>query len=149
MTNQADRQPFCSIVVPTRDRPEFLRYCLLSLRQQTFLDFEVIVSDNYVSTPAKDVFDEIADSRFRYVTPENPLSMPDNWEFGVSLAAGKYVGVLIDKTVLIPSALQFAQDSVAEKPAQIVSWWNDGYNPFDEASGYDKGSYVPSSIPVP
>lgn len=29
-------RPFVSVVVPTRNRPEFLRYCLESLTLQTF-----------------------------------------------------------------------------------------------------------------
>lgn len=143
----ATRTPFVSVVVPTRNRPELLRYCLESLALQTFSDFEVIVSDNHTGNPCKHVFDQFADKRFKYVTPESPLAMHDNWEFACSFAAGEYVAVLIDKTVLYPSALQVMCATLERKPAEIVSWWNEGYNPIDEDHGYDKGTYAPRCEP--
>jgi len=73
------KTPFVSVAVPTRDRPDVLRFCLKSLTLQTFGDFEVIVSDNYIEKSCKDVFDEFADARSRYVRPPSPLSMHDNW----------------------------------------------------------------------
>jgi hypothetical protein len=140
-----DRQnPFVSVVVPTRNRPRLLRYCLESLKEQSFTHFEVIVSDNHTGTPCKDVFDEFADDRFRYVKPSSPFgAMHDSWEFACSFATGKYVAVLIDKTILRPSALQIMYTTLQENPAEIVSWWNDSYVPFDESRGYDRGRYVP------
>jgi len=134
--------PFASVVVPTRDRPELVRYCLESLKLQTFDDFEVIVSDNFDKRPCKEVFDKIADSRFRYLTPSSQLAMSDNWEFACKNATGKYVAVLIDKTVLRPTALEAMWEAVTRQPAEIVSWWNENYVPSDEDSGYDKGTYL-------
>lgn len=143
----AKRTPFVSIVVPTRNRPDLLRYCLESLVLQTFSDFEVIVSDNHTGKPCKDVFDQFADGRFKYVTPPSPLAMHDNWEFACSFATGEYVAVLIDKTILRLSALQVMCATMERNPAEIVSWWNEGYVPVDEDRGYDKGRYLPSFKP--
>lgn len=100
------RRPFVSVVIPTRDRRTFLQYCLQSLRLQSFADFEVIVSDNFLRRSSKRVFDQLADSRVSYVKPKLPLSMCDNWEHGCEFATGEYVTVLIDKTILRPSALE-------------------------------------------
>lgn len=135
--------PFVSVLVPTRNRPELLRYCLESLVLQTFGDFEVIVADNPTPNgrPAKAVFDQWADGRFRYVTPPAPLAMHDNWEFAASLARGEYLAVLIDKTVLRPSALQVMYWTLGTHPAEIVSWWAEGYLPADEQQGYDRGLF--------
>jgi cob(I)alamin adenosyltransferase len=139
-------QPFVSIVVPTRDRPELLRYCLRSLVDQEFSDFEVIVSDNFKKTPARQVFDEIADPRFTYVTPPRSLAMHDNWEFAAEQAGGTYVAVLIDKTVLRPSALYTMHRVLSSMPAELVSWWNEGYNPVAR-TGYECGEYGPAFRP--
>ena len=38
--------PFFSIVMPTRNRANLLKYALRSALQQTFQDYEVVVSDN-------------------------------------------------------------------------------------------------------
>lgn len=136
-------KPFISIVVPTRDRPHLLRHALRSLRTQPFEDFEVIVCDNSVKGSSREVFDSYADSRFRYIKPSTPLSMPDNWELGVNLAEGKYVGVLIDKTFLDDQALSIAALVLNNLPVDILSWGNADFLPDDETfkSG-DSGKYV-------
>jgi hypothetical protein len=140
-------KPFFSILVPTRDRPETIRYCLESLKLQSFTNFEVVVCDNSVARPCRDVFDRVADARFRYVKPPAPLSMPDNWEYASQFAAGEYVGVLIDKTVLMPSALQAAAEAVRGARADLISWWNDNYVLTNEAAGYDVGAFYPAARP--
>jgi hypothetical protein len=143
------RPPLFSLLVPTRDRPELVRYCLESLKRQTCPDFEVVVSDNAAARPCRAEFDRIADARFRYVAPPSPLSMPDNWEFVSQFATGRYVGVLIDKTVLMPSALASVAELLRSRPAELVSWWNDGYYPKDETAGYDVGAFYSAGQPRP
>lgn len=137
--------PFFSFLVPTRDRPEIVGYALESLRRQTFRDFEVVVSDNFTIRSCKDVYEQIADERFRYVTPSSPLSMDENWEYALRHARGEYVGVLIDKTVLLPSTLQAVSQAVQRTPAEIVSWWNENYYLTNEKAGYELGAYNPTS----
>jgi Glycosyl transferase family 2 len=138
--------PRFSLVVPTRDRPDLLDLCLESIASQTFGDFEVIVSDNPTQTPAKDVFDKWADERWRYVSPDGPLPMHENFERGCAETSGDYVGVVIDKTVLQPSALEFVDQALADRTGiDIVTWWNDGYNPVDEDSSVRTGRFLPSA----
>src|SRR5256886_916627 len=100
--------PRFSVVVPTRDRPDLLEFCLESLASQTFDDFEVIVSDNAVTAPARDVFARWAHCGWRYLRPESPLPMHENFEVGCAQAKGDLVAVVIDKTALHPSALELA-----------------------------------------
>ena len=137
------RIPFFSVVIPTRNRPELIQYCLESLVLQTFGDFEVIVSDNHTGKPCKTVFDKFADERFKYVNPPSPLTMHENWEFACSFAMGEYMTVLIDKTILRPLALQIVNTTLNKMPAEMVSWWNENYYLMDESHGYDKGEYKP------
>lgn len=139
--------PFISVVVPTRNRPEFVSYCLQSLRMQTYPDFEVIVCDNHTGRPCKHVFDQYCDERFRYVNPPTPLPMHDNWEYACELARGEYLMVLIDKTALHPSALAMLQRSIERQSAEIVSWWNESYYLSDENMSLAMGRYAPGFIP--
>lgn len=138
-----------SIVVPTRDRPDLLEFCLESLAEQTFPDVEVVVSDNPLRTPSREVFDRCARPGWRYLRPEQPLSMHDNFELGCDEASGDYVSVLIDKTVLHPSALELAARTLEREPdVDIVTWWNDGYNPVDEARDARPGRFLASATVV-
>jgi hypothetical protein len=139
--------PFASIVIPTRNRPEFVRSALESLRSQTFEDFEVIVSDNHTGLPCRDVFDEFEDARFRYVTPHSPIPMHDNWEMACGLARGEFVGVVIDKTILKPSALQTLYDCAQSFSADLVSWRADSFVPEVPNSASSQGLYYSWSQP--
>jgi glycosyltransferase involved in cell wall biosynthesis len=114
--------PLFSVVIPTRDRPNYVQYALQSLLLQSFSDFEVIVSDNFTAKSCKAVFDKYSDFRFRYLIPPRPMSMHENWEYAVSHARGEYVAVLIDKTVLRPFALQKTAETIRTHPAEVYSW---------------------------
>jgi hypothetical protein len=141
--------PRFSVVVPTRDRPDFLDFCLEGLASQTFADVEVIVTDNATQRSARDVFDRWAGSGWRYVTPERPLPMHENFERGCAEASGDYVAVVIDKTVLHPSALDVANRALAAVPAaEIVTWWNEGYDPVDETNELARGRFQPAAAVV-
>lgn len=136
--------PLISIVVPTRDRPNYIKYALQSMAMQSYQNFEVIVCDNYTHSSSKKVFDRYADSRFTYVSPPSPLNMSDNWEYAVSLAKGDFVGVLIDKTVLRPFALDVLAGVIRAKPADAYCWRAEAYYLTNENFGSTgAGYYVP------
>jgi hypothetical protein len=138
-----------SVVVPTRDRPDLLEFCLEGLAAQTFGDLEVVVSDNPTSLPARDVFNRWSRPGWRYVRSERPLPMHENFERGCAEATGEYVAVLIDKTVLHPSALELANRALVVDPADIVTWWNEGYDPADEPHELGRGRFRPTARIVP
>jgi hypothetical protein len=136
--------PRFSVVVPTRDRPDLLEFCLGSLAEQTYDDVEVIVSDNPVQLPARDVFDRFCGDGWRYIRPEEPVAMHDNFERGCDAASGDFVALLIDKTVLHPSALSFAARVLEhESDVDLLTWRNDGYDPLDEAEDPRPGRLLP------
>jgi glycosyltransferase involved in cell wall biosynthesis len=133
--------PTVSVVLPTRDRPAFVRQALGSLVAQAFTDFEVVVADNPVRDPCKAAVDELGDERVRYIRPERPLSMHDNWESGCAATTGDYVGVVIDKTVWLPSTLSHALALLEESSASVISWWSSSFAPHDVRASLTKGRY--------
>ena len=141
--------PRFSVVVPTRDRPDLLAFCLQGLAEQTFGDVEVIVADNPVSAPAREVFDCWSREGWRYVNTGEQLAMHDNFELACAEATGELVAVVIDKTVMHPSALGLADRALAGRPeVDIVTWWNDGYDPIDEEHEPGRGRFLPGAEPV-
>ncbi len=128
--------PLISIIIATRDRPHFAALGLEGLKKQSFRDFEVIVSDNALRrpfVPNPELFDGI---RFRYVRPPRPVWMADHWEFAVTLARGRYVGVLGDKSVLVPSALERVAAEINSASPDAVSWGTAGFTaPPDNLGG--------------
>jgi glycosyltransferase involved in cell wall biosynthesis len=140
----SELHPKISIVIPTRDRPEFVRHCLRYLRAQTFSDFEVIICDNYTNQSCKKEWEIYrTDRRFKYFSPENPLAMCDNWEFAISKASGTYVSVISEKYMLSPNALSTLFEVLELHPAELVSWWHENYSVKDISNDNIKGRYVP------
>jgi hypothetical protein len=139
--------PRFSVVVPTRDRPDLLAFCLQSVAAQTFADVEVVVADNPTEAPAREVFDRFARPGWRYIRPDAPVAMHDNFERAVGAATGDHVAVVIDKTLLHPSALAVADRALAEQPADIVTWQSEGYDPVDEAHDLSRGRFQPVATP--
>jgi hypothetical protein len=141
--------PRFSVVVPTRDRPDLLDFCLAGIAAQTFEDVEVIVSDNPTERPARAVFDRWKRAGWQYLRPDEELAMHENFERACAAATGEYVAVVIDKTVLQPSALTVADAALAAEPeADIVSWRNEGYNPVDEGRRLGRGRFRPTGEAV-
>jgi glycosyltransferase involved in cell wall biosynthesis len=137
--------PRFSAVVPTRDRPDLLDFCLQGLAAQDAAYLEVVVSDNATTAPAREVFDRYARPGWHYVRTAEPVPMHDNFERAVAEASGDYVAVVIDKTILHPSAIGIAAGALAAQPADIVTWRNEGYHPVDEMRDLGAGRFRPSS----
>lgn len=98
--------PFFSIVIPTKNRPSYLRESIQSVLLQKFDDYELIVSDNYNEAPTQHVIQEFKDhSNFNSYRTDEELNMIDHWEFATKKAKGKYVILLADRKVLINGSL--------------------------------------------
>lgn len=135
--------PRFSVLVPTRDRPHLLGFCLEGLAQQTFADFDVVVADNPVHAPAREVFERRRKPGWRYVLAPEPLNMADNWEFGMALVRGDFIAVVIDKWILHPTALERVDRALREdSAADLVSWWSDDYMPVDEQLDVGRGTFA-------
>ena len=141
-------RPFISIVIPTRDRPELVKYSLYYLTQQSFKNFEVIVVDNFINASCKNEFDVYQnDQRFKYFQPETPLAMSDNWEYAIAKARGEYVTVISEKYLFRNDALEVLNQILNTKPADLVTWWNETYLITKKQKGDYSGRYVPQFKP--
>ncbi len=95
-----------TIIVPTRERADVLRFSLRTLAAQTSDKLRVIVSDNASVDETRDVYESIADERFRYVRTSERVSMSDNWEFALNHVSGGFVGFMGDDDGLMPGAIE-------------------------------------------
>lgn len=120
-------RPRFSVLIPTRDRPAYVKNALESVLEQSFGDFEVIVCDNYKNRSCQTEVEAFGDPRVRYIKPPTPLAMHDNWEFAIDEARGDYVLVVIDKTLLRLNALERLQAATLSHPAEVYSWTSDAY----------------------
>ena len=134
-------RPQFSVLVPTHDRPDLVAMAVASVVAQRHDDFEVIVSDDPGRAPCAEAIAAIDDERVRYLRTEQRVSMADNWEHALAAAQGEYICVLLDKSALLPDALATAAAALERNPADIVTWWNEGFTPI--AEGERQGWYEP------
>jgi glycosyltransferase involved in cell wall biosynthesis len=128
--------PLFSVVIPTRNRPDVLRYALQCALAQRFDDFEVVVSDNGTSEATREVVADYHDPRIRYVKTPRPLHMVDSWDFALTHAAGRYVTFLSDDDGVSPALLEAVHSTLKESSLDIVSW------PFAAAYHHDSSDEI-------
>ena len=121
-------EPFFSIVMPTRDRAHLLNFALQSALAQSFDDYEILVSDNCSIDNTRQVVRDLADERVRYVRTEERLSMPNNWEFALEHARGKYVTYLSDDDALRPSLLEKLYTIISSVHNTSIGWKHGAYH---------------------
>lgn len=98
--------PLVSICTPTYNRPKLLEKTIRSCLAQTHENFEIIIADNSDNDVSRELVARINDPRIRYQKNETNLGFIGNINKVVSLATGKYVKLLMDDDVIMPTALE-------------------------------------------
>jgi glycosyltransferase involved in cell wall biosynthesis len=114
--------PLFSIVMPTRNRANLLPNALRSAMEQTYDDYEIIVSDNNSTPETEQAVRRVGDGRVRYVRSDQTLSMKDSWEFAITHAKGDYITILSDDDAISPTLLERLTEYLADRPVKLVSW---------------------------
>ena len=95
-----------SIVVPMYETDEtFAREMILSVLNQTYPHFELILADASSTDVVKDVADNFSDERIIYHKLEKNLGISDNTNAALKLAKGEYVALLDHDDLLTADAL--------------------------------------------
>ena len=109
-------RPFFSIGVTTYDRVELLRETLDSIRNQSFRDFEVIVSND---NPKREIAADSLlcnDARFRFVNQEANLGEFGNMNYLLNAARGEYFSWIADDDLYAPNFLEEAYRNIRRHP---------------------------------
>ena len=112
----AQRIPWVSFCMATYRRPERLRDALTAIREQTFSDFEVIVSDNDPTQSSRDVAESFGDARIRYFANAQNVGMVKNFNVALSYARGQFVVMITDDDPPYPCMLEKLHRLVQQYP---------------------------------
>jgi glycosyltransferase involved in cell wall biosynthesis len=91
-----------SVLLPTRDRLDYLRHAVQSVLSQDAGDWEVIVSDNFSSEDVAGYLASVQDDRVRYVRTPRLVPVTENWNNALRHSEGDYVLMLGDDDALLP-----------------------------------------------
>lgn len=110
-----NHSPKISIGITTYNRPEFLREAVASVLQQSFQDFELIISNDYLPAPV--TWDSLcmeSDVRIRIVNQPVNLGEVKNMNFLLKEARGDWFVWLADDDLLHPEFLSLANRAISD-----------------------------------
>lgn len=131
--------PFFSIVIPTKNRPDYLRDSIQSVLLQDFDDYELIVSDNFNEAPTQEVIHEFSGHpKFTSYRTTEEMNMISHWEFATRKATGKYVLLLADRKVYYQGALKKIQKELLKhSDINAFSFGTKIYNDLENKMGWN------------
>jgi glycosyltransferase involved in cell wall biosynthesis len=103
-----------SILLPTRDRLEYLRAAIETVVRQDYEDWELIVSDNLSVADVRAYVEGLGDARIKYFRTSETLPVTDNWNRALDASSGDYVLMLGDDDGLMPGYFRKVQRTINE-----------------------------------
>lgn len=98
--------PKVTIAIPTFNRVGFLKQALDSALSQTFVNLEVVVSDNASTDGTAQMLASYSDRRLVLLRQDVNIGMVPNWNACLSAASGEYFLLLSDDDVLERTAIE-------------------------------------------
>jgi glycosyltransferase involved in cell wall biosynthesis len=123
-----------SILIPSYNRPQYLKQTIQSILNSTYLNFELLISDD--NSPLIDDIISIVNSfeftiPFKFYTQKINLGPADNKNFLVKNACGEYVIILGDDDLLERNILNTLNAEIIRNNGNF-SIYGFGYNIIDE-----------------
>jgi glycosyltransferase involved in cell wall biosynthesis len=116
-------QTLVSIITPTYNHEKYIEECIVSVLQQTYANWEMIIVDDGSTDNTYSIAKKIAanDPRIRVFTQKNVgiFRLSETYNFALSLSKGKYIAVLEGDDVWLPEKLSL-QVMELEADEQIV-----------------------------
>ena len=95
-----------SICIPCYNAGETSKETIQSLINQTYSDFEVIISDNHSTDNTIEIIKSFHDDRIRIYENESNLGVIQNYHLALSRATGKYVKLLCADDIITPDCIE-------------------------------------------
>ena len=111
--------PLVSVIIPTKDRPDFLKFALQSVLSQTFPHFEIIVV-NDGGKDVREVIDSFKDARLIYLQHEHNQGPSSARNTAIHAAKGTYIAYLDDDDLYYPDHLQTLVEALQKNDYKIA-----------------------------
>lgn len=109
-----------TVVIPTKNRENFLKFSLTSVLNQSYKNLEIIILDNNSSDNTKKYIDSIQDNRIKYFNSNKDLSMTENWNRMFDYISTKYFARLDDDNLLHEDFILNSYKIIKENNADFV-----------------------------
>jgi glycosyltransferase involved in cell wall biosynthesis len=122
--NLLGNRPMFSVIIPTYNRADYLRFTLETCLSQTFASVEFIVQDDDSTDNTLDIVDiyQKQDPRFKYCNIGRNSGMRGNFENSLANASGEYLIFLGGDDAFIPQGLDELAEIIGRHPDKIITW---------------------------
>ncbi|WP_115707521.1 glycosyltransferase family 2 protein [Legionella sainthelensi] len=126
MTNkmQKEANPRFTVIIPTKNRADFLYHSLRTCMMQDYDNLEIIVADDSSTDNTKEIVLEASrlDSRVHYIQNTMGSGMRDNFEGALAKVKPGYVIALGGDDGLLPNGIIGMRDALAATGLQLLTW---------------------------
>lgn len=111
-----------SIVIPTRERVQYLRHSIQTALEIDDPDIEIVISDNASTDGTQDVVQSFDDPRLIYVNTGARLSMRQNFEYAFHATTSEYLIYFGDDDGILPGQFRFLRQLLEAHRPDGLSW---------------------------
>ena len=122
--NKEVNYPKFSVIIPQKNRAEYIEFTLRTCMLQDYPNFEIIVSDDCSDDNSVEVISKLAtiDSRIKLFAHKTHLGMHDNFEFALNQVKEGYVIALGGDDGLTPGCIWRMYDIFQETKKELLTW---------------------------
>ena len=117
-----ERLPAISVCIPTYNGAKYIAQTIESILNQTFTDFEVIVSDDGSSDETLEIVGSFNDSRIVRIDRLSKVGAEANWNNAVATASASLVKLVCQDDLLYPQCLEVEVQTMSKSENQDVSF---------------------------
>ena len=138
------KYPKFTVIIPQKNRAEYIKHTLKTCMIQEYPNFEIIVSDDCSDDNSVEVIEDLMkkDDRIRLFAHEKHLGMRDNFEFALNQVQSGYVIALGGDDGLVPGCIWRMYEILQETKAKLLTWRPAGYL-------YSEQTDVPALMLIP
>jgi len=124
--------PKVSVIIPTCNRPEYVKKAIESVLEQTYQDFEIIVVDDGMKDRAEEVVKSFSDTRITYIQHSENRGCAASKNTGARNAKGKYIAILDDDDEYLPQKLQLQYGAMESAGDEVAFSFTSAIECFDD-----------------
>jgi glycosyltransferase involved in cell wall biosynthesis len=119
-----ESRPRFTVIIPTRNRAEYLAHTLRTCMIQNYESLDVIVSDDGSTDNTREVVAEATrfDPRIRYTTPKDAKGMRENFEHALREVDPGYVIALGGDDGLLPNGIRGMHEVLQTTGTDLLAW---------------------------
>ena len=124
MSNFENNAPELSVGLPVYNGEQHILQAAESILQQTFSNFELIISDNASTDGTKSICEELAarDRRVRYIRQPRNLGAVPNWDFVARSAHGRFFKWASANDYCDPKMLEKCVEVLKEEESVVLCY---------------------------